>query len=406
MFLITWFKNLHYRIKERIDELKGEETFSILFLFLIVVVGSSIGIYLLENKINSAFKSIGDALWFTIVTLSTVGYGDKTPVSAQGKLFGVIMMFFGVAITGTVSGKIASYLVERQLKKGQGLISLKKLTGHFVICGWKKEMPLIISDILKLNPELKPEQIVLVCSVSPQLIQDLKAHRRLARINFIYGDYTDEDVLKRANIQKAKVALIVADQSNPNASMHEIDSKTVMTAMTIETINKEIYTCAELLDSKFEKYLKLAHCDEIILSREYSRILLANVFSSSGVSHIIYKLISADSPTPLKVVDIPEQFLYKTFSELQQYFKAKDGSLVIGIIENTGNVYQRKKEALKEAQKTPDISKLVYNLRAVKKIKPNEPVLNPPDNYVIKHYTKAILIPLNTRIGKKDEKKS
>ena len=65
---------------------------------------------------------------------------------------------------------------------------------------------------------------------------------------------------------------------------------------------------------------------------------------------------------------------------------------MIGLLENTGKIYFRKKEALAEAQKTADISKLVENLQNVKKISPNQPVLNPGDDYMIKRNSKAILV--------------
>jgi voltage-gated potassium channel len=66
-------------------------------------------------------------------------------------------------------------------------------------------------------------------------------------------------------------------------------------------------------------------------------------------------------------------------------------------LENTGNIYHRKKEALAEAQKTPDISKLVENLQSVKKLFPNNPVLNPGDGYIVKQNSKAIVVTGDSR---------
>jgi voltage-gated potassium channel len=61
-------------------------------------------------------------------------------------------------------------------------------------------------------------------------------------------------------------------------------------------------------------------------------------------------------------------------------------------LENTGKLYYRKREALAEAQKTPDISKLIENLQGVKRLVPNKPLLNPGDGYVIKKNTRAIIV--------------
>ncbi len=394
---------MYQKIKDKIDSItfsiKQSGLTKIILILLLVISISAFSIFFIEKNKNAEFKSLFDSIWYTIVTLSTVGYGDKAPLTTEGRLVGILIILFGVAITGAVTGRIASALVEKQLKAGQGLGTLNKLENHFIICGWKPELPSIILDILKVNPGLKMDHIVLISAIDPQRIQDLKADRKFAKLHFIYGDYTDESVLMRANIKKAKTIILIADHTSPGATAHEIDSKTVMAVMTIDNITKEIYTCAEIYDSKFEKYLKLSYCDEIILSRDYSRIMLANASSTTGISHVINELIDVNSPTPVKVIDFPEEFIGSTYEELFNYYKEKYQFLLIGLLENTGNIYQRKKEALKEAQKTPDISKLVDNLQNVKRIKPNEPVINPDSDYVIKRHSKAIIIP------KKKEKK-
>jgi len=388
------------KFNEMLFSLRRTGFTNILMILILIITISTVGIYFVEHHSNPQFKTTFDTLWYTIVTLATVGYGDKTPITTGGRLLGILIIMFGVAITGAVTGKIASYLVEKQLKEGRGMADLSKLENHIVICGWRRELHKILSDILKVNPGIKSSEIVLINFADPQKIEDIRTDRKLAKVKFIYGDYSDGSVLLRANIKKAKTVLILADQTNPSATVHEIDSRTVMAVMAIESLTKEIYTCAELLDPKFERYLQLAYTDEIILSRAYSRILLANGAASSGISRVIHKLIDVDSDTPIKVVEFESKFVNKSFKELAEYYKKRDNSILIGLLENTGNIYRRKKAALKEAQKTPDISKLVFNLQNVKKIVPNNPVMNPCDEYIIQPYSKAILIS-SSKIGNK-----
>ncbi len=404
--------NLFKKFKDRLSAVYFSMTnsgfFKIIVILVIIISLSVTGVFFFENKTNKEFTSFFDTLWYTIVTLSTVGYGDKTPVTIEGKLVGILIILFGVAVTGIVTGRIASFLVEKQLKAGQGLSSLDKLNNHFIICGWKWELPQIIMDILKVNPELKMDKIVLIGTVEPQRINDLKADRKFSKIKFIYGDYTDASVLLRASIKNAKTILVLADQTNPGATTHEIDSRTVMSVMTIESITKSIYTCAELLDSKFERYLDLANCDEILLSRYYGRIMLANASAATGVSHVINEIIDVNSNTPVTVIVFPDTYIGKSFDDLRAYYIKSSGHILIGILEHTGNIFQRKKEILQEAQKTPDISKLVVNLQRVKTITPNEPVINPGEKYVIKRNSKAIIIPLNknqTKVNSNGKKK-
>ena len=366
-------------------------------LIFLVVAGLlciiAIGTYIFEVGVNDAIRSLWDTVWWTIVTLTTVGYGDKYPVTVGGKVLGIFMMVLGVASVGIVTGRIASFLVDKQIKARGGLIVLEKKKGHFIICGWKPELEAILDKILTIDPGLKPSDLVLVNDADPQEIDHIRSIPDFNTVKYIKGDYIDEKVLQRANVRNAGTVLILADSSK-NFSLQEVDSRTVMTAITIDNMNKNVYTCAELIDEKFVKYLKLANCDEIILTREYSRELLANAASASGISHIAAELLN-----PLKrglvTVNFQASFVGKPFKDLQEHYKRRNGDIVIGLLENTGNIYHRKKEALADAQKTPDISKLVENLQFVKKIFPNNPVLNPGDDYIVKTNSKAIVVTCN-----------
>ena len=110
------------------------------------------------------------------------------------------------------------------------------------------------------------------------------------------------------------------------------------------------------------------------------------------MSHIVTELISTQAQKGIATDEIPREFIGDTFGSLSMYFLDRDGSILVGILENTGNFYERKKEALVEAQKTSDISKLVENLRTVKTLQANMPIVNPGGDYVIKEHTKAIVV--------------
>ena len=346
-------------------------TYPALAAILLVLVLSSLGVLLFEHRANQSFRSLGDAIWWTLVTAATVGYGDKVPLTTGGKLVAVLVMLFGVGLLGMITGRIASWLVVWKIKEGSGLVDQKKAKKHLIVCGWKNEMVLVLEDILKVNQGLSDEDIVLVSTVEPAEVENLRSNSNLHNVRFVRGDYVDENVLMRANIKKAAKVLILADGSLP-ASAQEIDSRTVMTVLTVKTISKDIYTCVELIDAKFSRYLENVHCDEIILSREYNRILLANATAASGIAHIVQGLLHVDGGR-LITKNFPAYFVGDTFANLSDYFMEAEKSILIGVLENTGNIFQRKREALREAQKTPDISRLVANLREVKRTQTPEP---------------------------------
>lgn len=346
-------------------------------------------IFLSEQKTNSAINTLFDAIWYTLVTITTVGYGDITPHSVLGRTSAMILLLAGVALFGALSGKFASFLFDRQQKKDRGLLKMNKIKNHFLICGWKPNFERILEGILLANPEIPPEKIILLNNSSQNEMEKIKADSRFKNINYIHGDFTDEDTLLKSQIKTAERTLILADNSE-NFSSLETDSRTVLAVITIKNLNPKIYCVAEIIDSKFEKHLSLAHCDEIILSADYGQNLLIQASSGKGMSHILRELISEESDSGILICDIPQKFVGNNYGDFRLSLKTND--ILIGLLENTGNFYSRRKEALAEAQKNPDVEAVVNNLKKVKSLKSNLPVFAPKDDYIIPKNAKAIFI--------------
>ena len=346
-------------------------------------------IFLSEQKTNSAINTLFDAIWYTLVTITTVGYGDITPRSILGRTSAMILLLAGVALFGALSGKFASFLFDRQQKKDRGLLKMNKIKNHFLICGWKPNFERILEGILLANPEIPPEKIILLNNSSQNEMEKIKADSRFKNINYIHGDFTDEDTLLKSQIKTAERTLILADNSE-NFSSLETDSRTVLAVITIKNLNPKIYCVAEIIDSKFEKHLSLAHCDEIILSADYGQNLLIQASSGKGMSHILRELISEESDSGILICDIPQKFVGNNYGEFRLSLKTSD--ILIGLLENTGNFYSRRKEALAEAQKNPNVEEVVSNLKKVKSLKSNLPVFAPKDDYIIPNNAKAIFI--------------
>ena len=92
-----------YMKKTHLDEILG--------VTLLVILSSTLGLYLFDPGINSMF----DSLWFVLSTITTVGYGDIMPQSGAGRIIGLITLIVGVLIFSTITGAIASYFARRVL---------------------------------------------------------------------------------------------------------------------------------------------------------------------------------------------------------------------------------------------------------------------------------------------------
>lgn len=356
---------------------------SVLLFFIMLVIFKS------EQETNSAINTLFDAIWYTIVTVTTVGYGDIAPASFLGRLSAMALLLVGVAIFGALSGKFASFILDRQQKKDRGLLKMTNMKNHFLICGWKPGFGEILEGILIANPDVPAEKIVLLNNAAHSEMQAIQANEKLKAMNFLRGDFTDEGDLIKAQIKSCERALILADKSEDFSSL-ETDSRTVLSVITIKNLNPRVYCVAEIIDSKFEKHLSLARCDEIIMTSDYEQNLLVQASSGQGMSHILRELASENGAQGILLFDIPANFIGHTYGEYIKSLETND--IPIGILENTGNFYIRKQEALAEAQKNPDMEKIVANLKKVKTLRSNIPIFNPPEDYVIPDSSKAIFI--------------
>ena len=376
------------RLRALLARLQAEDIPRLAVLTLVALFVGGVAELAIERGSNPAFAELGDGLWWALVTITTIGYGDKFPITVGGRLVAALLVFFGIGMVGIITGKIASVLVERRIKEGRGLSDAHHLSGHTVILGWKADMQLFVKDILSVNPELTAAALVLVNMADEFLNQELRS--AFPGIVYLRGDVLDAMVLQRAHVSRAAKVIILADQAVHHTDQ-ETDSRTVMAAMTVKGMAPEVYTCAELLDKKYEEHLRLAQCDEVVLSREYSRALLVSATRSAGITHVLRDLLDPAEHLGLVTVPIPPDFVGRTVGELAAHLRDRR-QLLVGLLENTGRARTMRREALREAQKTTNVATLVENLRRVKELRPNEPRLAPPESHVIAPHTLAIVV--------------
>lgn len=97
------------------SRVKGTFT-AVSIIAVLMILFSSIAILQVEDQPNSNIKSAEDALWWSYVTITTVGYGDKYPVTTEGRLIAAVLMTVGVGLFGTFTGFLASWFVAERKK--------------------------------------------------------------------------------------------------------------------------------------------------------------------------------------------------------------------------------------------------------------------------------------------------
>jgi voltage-gated potassium channel len=104
---------IHHIFKSKIN---GTMT-AVGVITVLIIIFSSISILTVESVPEGNIKTAEDAIWWTITTITTVGYGDRYPVTTEGRLIGIIVMIVGVGLFGTYTGYIASLFVGEKKKE-------------------------------------------------------------------------------------------------------------------------------------------------------------------------------------------------------------------------------------------------------------------------------------------------
>ncbi|XJZ26775.1 potassium channel family protein [Bacillota bacterium Lsc_1132] len=237
----------------------------ILLIALLVFVTFGILIHLLEP---STFPTIYDGIWWSIITASTVGYGDYIPDSVWGRLTAVVLILLGAGFVSSYFATLATVAVTRQDALSEGKIVFKG-HGHTIIIGWNERSRELINKLTRFDAQ----NIVLV----DETLESNPVHSRY--VHFIQGKpHMDETILK-SNIAQAEKVLITADRGNDEL---QADMNSILTLLTIKGLCPAVKCIVEILTAEQVINAKRAGADEVIQSNKLTSVFMVNSLHSNG----------------------------------------------------------------------------------------------------------------------------
>jgi len=268
----------------------------LLFTFAFSVLGATtlLGgttIYLVEGRINPDLRTVADGIWWALVTVTTVGFGDITPVTMLGRIVGAVMMVGGMFTLALFAGIVGSSLVSGMLSIREEQFRMSDYVNHVVVCGYDESTHLLL-EALELNLKLTETRVV--------FFDDQERPRDLPPdFLWVQGDPTKESELAKVRLAHAAAVIVAGARDIPPQAA---DAATILTVFTIRAFLKRqkrlvskrrlpLYVVAEILDSENVDHARSAGADEVIETRRIGAAMIAHAIAFHGTANTMSRVL-------------------------------------------------------------------------------------------------------------------
>jgi len=281
-FLLRLFQ-LH-RFRRTIQEKQIRKIIWALSIVIICIILNSTCFYYFEKEQNPDL-TIFDAFWLSFTTITTVGYGDLSASTIQGRLATMLLLYaVGLAIFPYVISQIIDIAIERGERRRRGLIDLENsIKNHIVIVNFPDEQKVqAIIEQLTVDPSTAKCPIVIIS----QEIDMLPFEQQ--DVHFVRGSPIEKETFIKANVKEAQAAIILTLGIEKGIS----DAMAVASVSLIVELNPQIKTVAECTSIKHSDLFRSCRCDAIIPTEDIGAKLVVQEVQDPGVAPMVAELLS------------------------------------------------------------------------------------------------------------------
>lgn len=267
-----------------------------IFLFIAVLAVGTVGYHSIERW------PLIDCLYMTVITVSTVGFGEVHPLTHHGRLFTIFLVFFGVTSAALSLTALFEYFILRGLANlfGRNKMDkqIEKLNRHIIICGYGRTGEYIVRDLQKMN------KAFVVIEGDPERLE------LLAQANMLYiaGDPSEEDLLEAAGVGRAE-ALV--------ASLPK-DADNLFLTINARSMSRDLHIIARVQDPGNSRKLVKAGANQVVSPFSTGAARIVQLLTRPATVDLI-ELVPGKENLSLEVceiaVDEESRLAHKTLAE-------------------------------------------------------------------------------------------
>ena len=267
---------------------QGKKVKYILYFGVIVAIGSG-GFY----TIGGDEWSIIDSIYMTIITLSTVGFGEVSPLSDLGKLWTVIVIIFGVSGFAAILYELGAELIQMNTYRSRTMRKkISRLESHYIICGYGRMGAIIASEFQKKNISF------VIIDIDDSKIIDIQENGYY----HIHGDATLDETLINAGIKESKGIVVVLDNDQDN----------LFVTMSSRNLNHDAYIISRCSKQDTGNKLKRAGANKVVNPYITGGHRMAELLISPNIDDIV----TIEAPNDISVDFSIEEVSVNNFSVL------------------------------------------------------------------------------------------
>ena len=257
---------------------KKFELLTLLFLLFFIVMTAGIAIYVLEERLNPNIESLFDALYWALVTISTVGYGDISPVTPEGRSISILVIISGIAMISFATSVIVSAFSEKlsELKENRIIEEVNKSKSFMIVCGYGQMTKMFFRQH---NDELE-NYIILENSLNRV------EQARKDGYKAIHDDASRYDTLNKFNAEHAEITILCLTAS---------DVENIYITLNAKSISSKINVIARVNDSSMVSKFEHAGADHILMPNRVANNMIHTAITQPTMYKAIHAILTGKS---------------------------------------------------------------------------------------------------------------